>query len=262
MPVSGQNQQLSYSVAPDYMAIGENDDFLYVPEWPGSAQKNADAFFAILPSRRIVDQIFAQAAVRLPMVIPPIARPVSPKMETTEAWVQVNDLIRAQLRAVPGYRLGALTAGEKKDVVVGPGLDGSRVAIYGGYGGTTGNTGKFWQPYSTIHPSNYSDYSHGIRLVWRNATLNGTPIDLVDLFQHPTLHVLVSDQGPFRPLFPNAGAGASASLNAASTASKAPLGSPAAASLSPSLLGELSWTKVAVGAAALGAGVWVLKRYF
>jgi len=196
--VGGRERKIRYLATSDYLGVGTADDFIYTPQWPGFAQTVANAFQCILPSSRIVEQITRQAVVRVPLQIPPIARPVSPRMESTEAWAQDTVQIRQVLRGTGKYSPGVLVAGEKKDVVVGPGLDG-RVAIFGGL---RDDLRSFWQPYSTVHPSDYSDYSHGIRLIHRDAWVDGNPVDLVDVFRDPVLSGLVSSQGPFNPIYP------------------------------------------------------------
>jgi hypothetical protein len=67
--------------------------------------------------------------------------------------------------------LGALTAGQKKDLVFTNRLWGKagRVAIYGWHQ----HAGAPIQPLSTVHGARYADYSHGVRLVSAVAFVNG-----------------------------------------------------------------------------------------
>lgn len=240
-----REREIRYRVAPDYLSVGVIDDFLYTPEWPGPAQTVASAFHCVLPSSRIVDDITSHAVVKVPLQIPPIARPVSPKMETTQAWVQVSSQIKAQLHNQANYHPGVLVAGFKKDVVVGPGLDGSKVAIYGGL---KDNLNEFWQPFSTIHPYNYSDYSHGIRLVHRDVLIDGAPMDLADVFQDPVLSQLVSSQGPFNPIFPAKPIVAQPPSPNFKLAASVPVPDKA----------QAKWLATAVAGIAGGFGVWWL----
>jgi hypothetical protein len=143
------------------------------------------------------------------------------KIETPEASIDANDgalAAFAKLGIDPGDHL---TIGYKKSIVVGPNLDGSKVAIYGGAGGTADPPWNVIQPYSTIHTSDYSDYSHGIVLVSRKAELDGEPVDLrLDVFgsKDPAIYGLVSDQGRFDPIFPNAGPKSRAMFSGSSSA--------------------------------------------
>lgn len=183
---------LTYYVSPDYFAIGTDDDYLRVAMTPRTAQAIASTYGAILPSRKMVGDIYRAAHLKLKsQPFPPDA-----KMETTQRMIDHDKVIGIHSPA-------SLIAGHKKDIVVGPDLDGSKVAIYG------------WQPdpkvfphqaYYIGHGSYYADYSHGVRLVSRNALLNGKPLDLVEAFRDPALVALVSDQGSFVPFFPSKGA--------------------------------------------------------
>ncbi len=199
--VKGAGHTLRYLVAPDYMSIGTADDYLVFGPTPDEGQSIADSYNAIIPSRKMVTDIRNAAQKRMPLADvkqPPENIPVG-KIETVDAVLAARRIDRTR-----SYDPSAqLVAGHRKDIVVGPNLDGSRVAIFGGEGGTT--SGWAIQPYSTIHGSYYGDYSHGLRLVSRRAFLDGTEVDLASIFTDPALHVLVSDQGPFVPRFPNTG---------------------------------------------------------
>jgi hypothetical protein len=185
-------------VSPDVVSIGSDADALRVPLWPSTAQAVANYFGAILPSRQLSKAIYDAAPVKLAAA----PRPPDPSMELSPAFTEHSLLIDKQLVS-RGVKPGTLVAGHKKDVVIGPNLDGSKVAIFGWYD-AAGNT---IQPYSTIHDARYSDYSHGIRLIDNNARYNGRAVLLTDLFQDPEAMNLVSDaaQGSYWPVFPNAG---------------------------------------------------------
>jgi len=119
-----------------------------------------------------------------------------------------------------------LIVGEAKNVVCGPNLNGSKVAIYGGYVSQpcvpSGYVdGFFCQSYPGPHEETWVDYSQGAQLVWDTAILNGQQVSLRDIFVDPKLHILVSNQGPFSPHFPNVGGG------------KPPVGKPKSPAIPP-----------------------------
>lgn len=212
--IDGTPRTIQIQVAPDWLSLGfDTTGFLRVPMWPATAQQLADQMGMILPSRFLSKKIQELAFLTKPFQVVPAALPrPSPRMETTEAWVQSQDMCQ---KALGDYPPGALIAGFKKDVVVGPNLDGSRVAIYGAEWTAPG--GALVQPYSTIHQSSYSDYSHGIRFISRECQLDGKNVDIYTIFADPKLSALVSDQGPFAPRFPNA------TTTAVSTSGDSPL---------------------------------------
>lgn len=244
--------------------LGTDVDSFLAPMRPETAQAVADHFGAILPSRTIVDALWAQTvAARLPIAPPRGFKIPGPDMLDVRSWIAHNAEIQRALAGVDG-----LVVGGKKDVAVGPNLDGSRVAIYStpfsGRGGPRPAGGH--QPYSTIHTPDHVDYSHGVRLVQRVALLDGLPVDLRDVFADPKRAGLVSDQGPFAPRFPNgtrtsfsADRGGTArhvdppprTGGASAVASEAP-----AAATSGAILGGVAG---ALGAAALSlAAPWVV----
>ncbi len=55
----------TYYVTPDYLGIGSDADFVRMPMMPGTAQQIADLFQCILPARKMVNDIYAQAQVKL-----------------------------------------------------------------------------------------------------------------------------------------------------------------------------------------------------
>ncbi len=183
---SGKEHSLVYQVMPDYLAVGSDQDFVRVPLTPMTAQPIADLFRCSLPTRKMVDEIYRLAQVKLE------PRPLTEAREAVETFVQHNAIIESQ-RALS--KLGALTAGTKKDVVITNLLYSgkpNRVAIYGWHK----LDGSPIQPLTTVHVNWYVDYSHGIRLVKRAVLLDGQPRDLLDILKDPVLSPLLSDEGP------------------------------------------------------------------
>ena len=61
-----------YFVTPDYLAIGSDEDYFLMPMSPMLAQRIADLLHCSLPTRKMVNDIYAAAAVKLtPSPIPP-----------------------------------------------------------------------------------------------------------------------------------------------------------------------------------------------
>lgn len=190
--------RLEVFVAPDYFSIGDNSDYLRVAANPYTAQEIADHYHAMLPTRKLVNDIWKASTQK----IAPRPFPPDTKMELTPRMIESNTAINT-VATKPGSK--NLLAGHKKDVVIGPNLDGTKVAIYGWHQ----LDGKPIQPYSTIHGSYYADYAHGVRLVSRKAFLDGKEVDLLDVLADPEASKLISDQGHFSGHFPNLGGGTS-----------------------------------------------------
>jgi hypothetical protein len=192
--IDGIPNKLVMRVSPDVASIGTDDDFLRVPRFPDYAQAVADHFEALLPSSAIAAKIVKQADTFVP------AFPFGEPRDSTERYVQSNQAIQSYLAKKNASPSTGLIAGQKKDIVVGPNLTKDMLAIWGLPGWEQGYQ-------SHAHDRNYVDYSHGVRLVDRRATLNGADVDLFYVFTSPQSHVLVSDQDAFAPVFPNKGEG-------------------------------------------------------
>ncbi len=64
-PGSGERVTITLCVSPDYLALGSDSDFMFVPMRLKTAIAIANHFDTLLPTRRIVDAIYAQARVHL-----------------------------------------------------------------------------------------------------------------------------------------------------------------------------------------------------
>ena len=173
----------SYQVTSDYLSVGTDADWSRVPLTAMAAQQLADSFQCFLPTRKIVDDIYQAARVKLaPM--PMFAFRDSP------VTMYQHHLI------IEGLRNGrkGLIAGIKKDVVIAALLTRSakpnRIAIYGWHQ----LNGKPIQPLYAGHVNWYVDYSHGVRLVKRTIQINGRPYDYIQVMQDPLLRKLICDE--------------------------------------------------------------------
>jgi len=128
--LNNKTNQATFYATPDYLAVGSDEDYFLTPISPQTAQIIADALNCSLPTRKMVDEIYTAAALKLaPSPIPP-----SPAMTTVPVFSNHNFVVGEQRAAsLKDYPLGALTAGHKKDVVVSARLTTApgKVAIYG-----------------------------------------------------------------------------------------------------------------------------------
>jgi hypothetical protein len=182
---AGKEVSATLEVMPDYLAIGSDDDFVRAPMSPQTACRIAEAFGCSLPTRKIVDAIYAQATVKLK------PRPLTDSREAVATFVQHHEIIEGQRKAA---KLGEIVAGIKKDLVLTNRLNErpNRVAIYGWHK----LEGKPIQPLNVSHINWYVDYSHGARLIKRRIEIEGKPRDLRVLLFSPRWSALLSDEGP------------------------------------------------------------------
>jgi hypothetical protein len=184
----GAAHRVRYRVAPDHLAVGSDADFVRVPLSPSAAQRVADRLGFALPTRRMVGQIHAAAAVRLEPV------PLGEPRQAVATFVEHQRLIEEQRGR---RRLGPLVDGAKKDLVVTPLLSmrPGKVAIFGWHR----PDGRPIQPLYTGHSAGYVDYSHGVRLVAREVEIDGRVHELGAVLADPVLHALLSDEGVVPP---------------------------------------------------------------
>jgi hypothetical protein len=187
--VTNGTDKATYHVTPDYLAVGSDQEPFLVPLTPYTAQRIADRLDCVLPTPKMVDDIYIKAEVkRTPAPIPP-----SPAMTTVPVFLRHSELVLASPREKP---LGALVAGHKKDVVIANRLFATpgRVAIYGWHK----PDGTPIQPLYTGHTASWADYSHGIRLIRRRMTVNGAPRTVEEVLADPRLAPLLSNEGVMR----------------------------------------------------------------
>lgn len=190
--ISDGRNTITYHVTPDVLCIGDDDDYVRMPMNPHTAQAIADQFNCSLITRKMSNDIWKMSTNKLEPK--PWGPPYDGDMQKTYRIGVHNTTIQNQLA---GRDPRALTSGHKKDVVLTnklyPNNPSRRVAIYG------------WiqlngQPIQGLNPSShedtYEDYSHGIRLVSNDCTVNGTAMKIQDVFRHQVYSSLVSDEGP------------------------------------------------------------------
>lgn len=179
----GRVVKAQYYVSPDYLAVGTDADFLRIPLTPHTAQAIADSLHCFLPTRKMVDDIYRAAAIKLE------PRPLTQERERMATFRQHHALIEGERRGRKG-----LIAGIKKDVVISNAVAADprpdRVAIYGWHR----LDGKPVQPLYCGHVAHYVDYSHGIRLVYEMIKVNDKWMHYTEILGDPELKGLLCDE--------------------------------------------------------------------
>lgn len=192
--IGGVTKSVTYYVIPDYLAIGCDTNYFLCPMSPIIATKIADSIGCTLPTRKMVNDIYAQATLTLT----PLTIPASGTMTTVQAFKQHSDMVWAQRSpSITTYPLGTLVGGDKKDVVISNLIynTANRVVIYGWHT----SVGNPIQPLSNVHADTYMDYSHGMRFIQNAVMYNGSPTTVKAILQSSTLNPLLSDEGVINP---------------------------------------------------------------
>jgi hypothetical protein len=179
----GHKAKIVYWVSPDYWVVGTRQNWVRVPLTPMAAQQMMNGAGAIFPTKKMVDQIYRQARVKLsPM-------PMYAFRDSSITMYHHHLIIEGQRRGRKG-----LIAGIKKDVVTThrlvAGPTPNRVAIYGWH---RPNAMPI-QPLYTGHVNWYVDYSHGIRWVYAYARVNGKKQLLTQVLGNPAYQKLLCDE--------------------------------------------------------------------
>ena len=183
-------------VLPDYLAVGSDEDFVRMPMGPLAAQRVADSLYCSLPTTFLVDKIDEAAEGRIE-IFP--FRPVGDRNMKPLCFEDSNNAINALMRA-KGLHFGQFVSGLKKDVVLTTRLENEagfdrHVAIYGWHH----PDGHPQQPLFIRHGNFYSDYSHGIRLIYRTIRIDGKEYDLRSVLEDPQMFQMVSSEPvPFK----------------------------------------------------------------
>lgn len=194
IPVSSNGHTGTFFVTSDYLAIGTLDDYVRMPLTPATAQAIADMKNLLLPTAKMVEDIWKHSPIKL------VPENLSPNKGANLAqYAQHSRLVDSSLQRANAFP-GSLTSGQKKDVIIsGPyspsnrnGWKPGKVVIYGWYR----PNGSPIQPKSNIHGDFYVDYSHGIRLVSPNMEVDGRNVTTEEVLQDPELSGLLTNEGP------------------------------------------------------------------
>jgi hypothetical protein len=181
--LSGKTIHAEYFVSPDYLSIGTDNDWARINITPLAAQKIADSFNCFLPTRKMVDDIYKAAKVKLEPV------PMYAFCDSTPTMWHHHLIIEGQRKGRKG-----LIAGIQKDVVISGKISRDqkpdRVAIYGWHK----LDGKPIQPLYTGHIFWWVDYSQAIRLVYRKIKVGNKWMDYTEVLNHPVLKRLLCDE--------------------------------------------------------------------
>jgi hypothetical protein len=181
--VTGKVIKVTYFVSQDYLSVGTDDDWARINITPKAAQKIADSFHCFLPTRKMVDDIYKAAVVKLEPV------PMYAFRDSTPTMYHHHLIVEGQRKGRKG-----LIGGIQKDVVISGKLihdaKPDRVAIYGWHQ----LNGKPIQPLYTGHIFWWVDYSQGIRLVYEKIKVNGKWMHYLDVLKDPILKGLLCDE--------------------------------------------------------------------
>ncbi len=180
---TGKTINAEYFVSADYLSIGTDNDWARINITPLAAQKIADSLDCFLPTRKMVDDIYKAAKIKLEPV------PMFAFRDSTPTMWHHHLIIEGQRKGRKG-----LIAGIQKDVVISGKITRDpkpdRVAIYGWHK----LNGSPIQPLYTGHIYWWVDYSQGIRLVYREIKVGKKWMDYTEVLNDPVLKKILCDE--------------------------------------------------------------------
>ncbi len=183
--------RVKFSVSPDVLCVGTDEDYLRVPLMPATAQKIADLYGCYLPTTKMSQQIWKAATVKL--TPSPNGAPYNEYQQSTEAFMKHEAKVQKQLVGIP---VGKLISGHKKDIVITKELISlpNMVAIYGWFY----PDGRMIQGLNVKdHNKLYKDYSHGTRLISKTIIVNDVAYDMYDALKDNLLASVISSEGSY-----------------------------------------------------------------
>jgi hypothetical protein len=180
-------------IMPDFLAIGSDQDFCRIPMLPLTAQRIVTLFGASLPTSKISDLAWEFAEIKLD----PWSLTTTPDtgMVTVPRFIQHNQMIEEQ-RVPLNKQLSTPITGHKKDIIItnrmATDTNGrNSVYIYGWHQLPSG------EPIQNIyggHGINYTDYSHGTRVINQEMLINGEVKKISDILRDPVKYRLISKE--------------------------------------------------------------------
>lgn len=165
------------------LTIGTDEAPFHAPISAPSAQRIADHFGYLLPTRKMVDAIHAQANARVPFHAYTSAREaVSTYLASSAA---ITQRIAGRKGLVSDYAKDYVLTNSRRS-------NPAKIAIYGAWD----SRGAIVQPFAVPHALTYFDYSQQPRFVLNRVTVDGREMTLVDALADATTAPLFSSEGP------------------------------------------------------------------
>lgn len=187
-PITGKIIKAVYYVAPDYLSVGSDNDWARINITPLAAQKIADSFNCFLPTKKMVDDIYHAAKVKLEPVPMYAFRDSAPTMWHHHLIVEGQRKGRKGL--IAGIQKDVVISGQISRATVPTSIGTDRVAIYGWHK----LDGNPIQSLYTGHVYWWVDYSQCIRLIYRKIKVGHKWMDYIDVLNDPVLQKLLCDE--------------------------------------------------------------------
>jgi hypothetical protein len=211
VPVRNGQDGLSgeFYCSPDFLCVGRDDDWVRVRINPVTAELIGEHAGAVLPTRKMVKVIYAHSRMVEAQTwgedfhkkwdYEKKGNCYGASMMYTARW-RPHDQMIAEAMGTVRQDEDVLYAGHMKNMVVGAGLSkkaGATVGIYGWFR----KDGSVIQGESInfgSHEWEYTDYSHGFRLIHEDMMVNSISMNVREVLKDPELASLICDEGALK----------------------------------------------------------------
>jgi len=199
VPVAGGGYTGTVYVLPHYLCVGSDDDFVFTPLNPLTAQHICEFMDGTLPTEKMVDDVWAAGdTVLSPRAMQPPQFPYDGSMMATSRWPIHTKWIRQQIEK-KGAKLDTLTVGYKKDVTLDLDVEQHNFIKVGVYGFHQLNGKAIHKFKKHSHEVTYCDYSHGIRLFSNNIDVDDVGrMQVTTALKDKDLCCILTDEGPYK----------------------------------------------------------------
>ena len=180
--VSSQGRTGTFWVSKLPLTIGTDEAPLHAALSAPAAQRIADHYGYLLPTRKMVDAIHASATVRVPF------RSHGSPRQAVSTYLDVSASIAQRIAGRDG-----LVSDYAKDYVLTNARrqNPARIAIYGAWEGASAPV----QPFAVPHSLTYYDYSQHPRFVLNRAIVDGREMTMTEALTSDATAALFSDEG-------------------------------------------------------------------
>ncbi|MFC1585244.1 hypothetical protein ACFL5V_06840 [Fibrobacterota bacterium] len=185
---NGDTLRAIIRVAPDYLSIGANQNFIRIPLSYQTAAAIAENFGCALPTQKMADAVCRQAEVKLTSPAPAL---VPFRNEGT----LYQDLQRKEQKLARTFPRGRLAAGHRRDLIVA-GRSWNVLKHAALYSGCPDQEPAVRLVY--LFDGQFPDHAAGVRLVSSRVLVNGREMDIRELRRDSSLARVLAYEGPLR----------------------------------------------------------------
>jgi len=186
---------ITFYCLPDFFCVGTDDDYVYTPMNPVTAERIGKLIDGRLPTPRMVELMYEHGKK---MVLDPMTPgqgfPWDGSMKGTYRWPIYTNRVRVQ-KDFRKIELDDLVEGHFKNVVVSQEMEKHKGRWLGFFGGYSYVNKPIQNLNYSAHGVLYADYSHGVHYVHNEMVIGDNIFEVAEVLAHPTYAEAISNEG-------------------------------------------------------------------